>query len=197
MRSESLDKLVKLLSCLPGIGRKTAVRLSLHVIQAEESYARQLADALVAVKERIRPCSLCCGWTEEKLCRICRQADRDSSMVCVVESTPDLWAIEGCGSYHGLYHVLGGLLRPLDGIGPRELNIAQLHGRMEGGGIRELIMATSPSVDGEATALYLSDLLGETGVRVTRIAAGVPMGGDLEYASGLTLAKALEGRRRI
>ena len=195
MHADPIAKLVQLLGRLPGIGEKTATRLAFHVLRSPESYARDLAAALVAVKERIRLCSVCMNLTESDPCGMCRDARRDPGLVCVVAHPTDLLAIERTGGFRGRYHVLHGVLSPLDGIGPDDLRLKELLGRAAGGELREVIVATSPNVEGEATALYLAKVLKPLGVRVTRIASGVPIGGELEYADGVTISRALEGRR--
>jgi recombination protein RecR len=193
-----IDHLADELSRLPGIGRKTALRLTYHLLKAPPEDASRLADAIVAVSERVRACANCGNYTEKSPCSICENPRRDPSIVCVVEEASDIGAIERSGEYRGLYHVLGGRLSPLDGIGPGELNIAGLLERLkENGAVREVVLATNPSVEGEATALYLHKLLAPLGMRVTRIARGLPIGGDLEYADGVTIAEALHARREL
>lgn len=193
-----IDQLADELSRLPGIGRKTALRLTYHLLKASPQDAGRLADAIVAVSERVKACSRCGNYTEGSTCAICESSRRDTSIICVVEEPSDIGAIERSGEYRGLYHVLGGRLSPLDGIGPGELNIGSLLERLqEEGSVREVVLATNPSVEGEATALYLHRLISPLGVRVTRIARGLPIGGDLEYADGVTIAEALHGRREL
>jgi len=193
-----IDHLADELSRLPGIGRKTALRLTYHLLKASPEDASRLAEAIVAVSERVKACANCGNYTEKSPCSICESPRRDPSIVCVVEEASDIGAIERSGEYRGLYHVLGGRLSPLDGIGPAELNIASLLERLrENGAVREVVLATNPSVEGEATALYLHRLLAPLGLRVTRIARGLPIGGDLEYADGVTIAEALHGRREL
>jgi recombination protein RecR len=193
-----IDRLTDEFARLPGIGRKTALRLTYHVLKTSVQDAHRLADAIVAVSERIRPCDVCGSFTENSPCAICSNPRRDRSIICVVEEGSDIAAIEGSGEYRGTYHVLGGRLSPLDGIGPAELNIQPLLGRLgESGPVREVVLATNPSVEGEATALYLHRLIAPLGVRVTRIARGLPVGGDLEYADGVTIAEALQYRREL
>lgn len=194
----AIDDLTAEFSRLPGIGRKTALRLTYHLLKRPPEEVRRLAEALEAVAERVRACSACGNLSEADPCAYCSSERRDRSMVCVVEEAADIGAIERTGSYRGLYHVLGGRLSPLEGIGPAELNLNSLLGRLEeGSGVYEVIVATNPSVEGEATALYLQKLLHPRGVRVTRLARGLPVGGDLEYADGVTIAEALAGRREI
>jgi recombination protein RecR len=192
---------VRELAKLPGIGEKTASRLAFHVLRAPEAYARDLAQALVDVKEKIRLCSVCMNLTERDPCGICSDARRDAHTVCVVATPPDLHAIERTGNYRGLYHVLHGVLAPLEGIGPDDLRIRELLTRLSSADeerrITEVILATSPNVEGEATAVYLTKVLRPLGVRLTRIASGLAVGGELEYADGITIARALEARREL
>lgn len=193
-----IDHLADELARLPGIGRKTALRLTYHLLKAPPEEVNRLAGAIVSVSERVHSCPRCGNFTERETCAICESTRRDTAIVCVVEEASDIGAIERTGEYRGLYHVLGGRLSPLDGVGPAELNIASLLGRLgEEAGVREVVLATNPSVEGEATALYLHKLIGPLGVRVTRIARGLPVGGDLEYADGVTIAEALHGRREL
>jgi recombination protein RecR len=193
----AIDDLVDHLARLPGIGRKTALRLTFHILKAPGDDAQRLARSILTVREKVRPCAACGNLSEESPCAICRSQRRDASTVCVVEESSDIMAIERTGEYRGLYHVLGGHLSPLDGIGPSELNVDPLLARVGTGMVREVVLATNPSVEGEATALYLNKLISPLGVRVTRIARGLPVGGDLEYADGVTIAQALHGRREI
>jgi recombination protein RecR len=193
----AIDDLSDELARLPGIGRKTALRLAFHLLKAPSDDAKRLARAIVTMRERVRPCDVCGNLTEASPCPICANPRRDPAMVCVVEEASDIMAIERTGEYRGLYHVLGGRLSPLDGIGPSELNVAPLVQRAGAGEVREVVLATNPSVEGEATALYLARLLAPLGLRVTRIARGLPVGGDLEYADGVTIAEALAGRREL
>jgi recombination protein RecR len=193
-----IDKLTDELARLPGIGRKTAQRLTYHLLKTPAADVTRLADALVKLTRDVRPCSQCGNYTEGELCPICASPRRDRSTICVVEQASDIGAIERAGEYRGLYHVLGGRLSPLDGIGPNELNVATLIERArEGGTVREVVLATNPSVEGEATALYLHKLLTPLDLRVTRLARGLPIGGDLEYADGVTIAEALHSRREL
>jgi recombination protein RecR len=193
----AIDDLSDELARLPGIGRKTALRLAFHLLKAPQDDARRLARAIVTMRERVRPCDVCGNLTEASPCPICANPRRDGAMVCVVEEASDIMAIERTGEYRGMYHVLGGRLSPLDGIGPSELNVEPLVRRAGGGVVREVLLATNPSVEGEATAAYLGRLLGPLGVRVTRIARGLPVGGDLEYADGVTIAEAITNRREL
>lgn len=194
----AIEDLTSELARLPGIGRKTAARLTYHLLKAKPETARRLAEAVLAVTERVRACERCGNLTEASPCSICESSRRDATILCVVEEASDIAAIERTGEFRGRYHVLGGRLSPLDGIGPAELNIPPLLQRLEAGSeLREVVLATNPSVEGEATALYLHKLIAPLGVRVTRIARGLPVGGDLEYADGVTIAEALHGRREM
>jgi recombination protein RecR len=195
--ADPLSVLVQLLAKLPGVGEKTATRLAFHILKAPPSYAQELARAVVDVKERLRPCSVCFHLTEQDPCAFCSDPRRDSALLCVVALPQDLMAIERTGSYRGRYHVLHGVLSPLDGIGPDELRIQPLLERLGRGEIKEVILATSPNVEGDATALYLAGLIKPLGIRATRIASGVPIGGELEYADGVTLNRAFESRRDL
>ncbi len=192
---DPIKRLVLAFSRLPGIGEKTATRLAFFTLNADESVPRELSAALVEARDKVRFCSLCCNLTEQDPCRICTDPKRDNSTICVVESVQSLFAVEGTGEYRGVYHVLHGLLSPLDGIGPEQLHLKQMLGRLKT--VSEVIVATSPSVEGEATALYIQRLCQPFDIKVTRIASGVPMGSDLEYTDHVTLARALEGRREI
>ena len=193
----AIDGLVQELSRLPGVGRKTAQRLTYHLLKRPPDEVRRLAEAIGRVVDEVKPCSRCGNLSSEDPCEFCRDGRRDPSEVCVVEEASDIAAIEGSGRFRGLYHVLGGHLSPLDGVGPDELNMAALMRRLERG-VRELIIATNPSVEGEATAAYIHRLAsGMPGLRVTRLARGLPVGGDLEYADGVTIAEAFSGRREM
>jgi len=194
----AIDDLVTELAKLPGIGRKTAQRLTFYLLKQPVESAARLADAIRTVRERVTPCGVCGTLTDEDPCTICRDPRRDASVLCVVEEASDVTAIERAGRFRGRYHVLGGRLSPLEGIGPEALGLDRLLGRVTNGGavgVREVIIATNPSMEGEVTATYLQQLLKPTGVRVTRIARGIPVGGDLEYADGVTIAQALLARR--
>jgi recombination protein RecR len=191
-----IERLTDEFARLPGIGRKTALRLTYHILKGRPQDAERFATAIRDVAERVQPCTVCGSYTEVSPCPYCSDPRRDRTIVCVVEEGSDLAPIEGTGQYRGLYHVLGGRLSPLDGIGPAELNITALLDRL-GDGVREVVIATNPSVEGEATALYLHRLIAPRGVRVTRIARGLPVGGDLEYADGVTIAEALQHRREL
>lgn len=193
-----IDRLAEELTRLPGIGRKTALRLTYHLLKAAPEEADRLAAAIVAVARDVHACARCGNYTEDDLCAICKSSRRDTTVLCVVEEPADIGAIERSGEYRGLYHVLGGRLSPLDGIGPGDLAIAALLDRLgETTTVREVVLATNPSVEGEATALYLHRLIVPRGLRVTRLARGLPVGGDLEYADGVTIAEALHGRREF
>jgi recombination protein RecR len=192
-----IDELTSELARLPGIGRKTAQRLTYHLLRQPAAQSRRLAEALVALTERVRPCGKCFNLTEAPLCQLCADQRRDPTLVCVVEEASDIASIERAGEFRGLYHVLGGRLSPLDGIGPDDLTIGALLARIEPEGVREVILATNPSLEGEATALYVQRQLAGSTVTVTRIARGLPVGGDLEYADGVTIAQALAARREM
>lgn len=191
--SPSLDALIAEFARLPGIGRKTAQRLALHVLRRPREEAEHMAAALLSVKDNVRSCSLCCNITEDDPCAICRSDKRTHSVICVVEESNDVFAIERTNEYRGLYHVLGGRLSPLEGIGPDDLHIRELLGRADDG-VEEVILAMNPNVEGEATTLYLSRLLKPMGLRITRIARGIPMGSDLEFTDAATISRAFEGR---
>lgn len=195
MFAPPIARLIREFQRLPGVGEKTASRFALHVLTASAAEAEALATALVEVKQKIRPCSSCFQLTEADPCELCRSPKRDRRVICVVEDQASLLAVEKARSYFGLYHVLGGHLSPMDGVGPENLRIRELIERVRTQGVEEVILATNPDVEGEATALYLKRTVEPLGVRVTRIARGVPVGGDLEFADALTLGRALEGRR--
>jgi recombination protein RecR len=194
---EPVARLIDALQRLPGIGPKTAQRLTFFLLKRPAEEVRELSQALLAVKERIVYCRVCFNVADQDPCPICADPRRDGRLLCVVEEPNDLLAMERTGEYRGRYHVLLGALSPLDGIGPEDLKIRELLTRLEAGGVVEVILATNPNVEGEATALYLAKLVRPLGMRVTRIARGLPVGGDLEYADQVTLSKALEGRREI
>ena len=197
MSTDPIGKLIRELAKLPGVGEKTATRLAFHVLRSPVEYARDLAQALVEVKEKIRLCSTCMNLTENDPCALCADARRDPSLVAVVATPPDLYAIERTGGFRGRYHVLHGVLSPLEGIGPDDLRIKELLTRVGSGSVKEIIVATSPNVEGEATALYLAKVLRPLGIKVTRIASGLAVGGELEYADGVTITRALEARREM
>lgn len=192
-----LQRLITELTRLPGIGRKTAERLAFFILKEDERFARDLAEALIDVKRNMRFCRLCYNVSSEELCEICADPRRNQGLICVVEEPKDIWAIEKSGSFSGVYHVLMGALSPLDGIGPDKLRIRELLQRLQAGKVEELIVATDPNVEGDATALYIAKLVKPLGVLVSRIASGLPVGGDLEYADSVTLSKALSGRRPL
>jgi recombination protein RecR len=193
----AIEDLTGELSRLPGIGRKTALRLTYFLLKQPPEQSRRLADSLLALAERVRPCARCFNLTEEELCSICCDPRRDAALICAVEEAADIGAIERAGEYRGQYHVLGGRLSPLDGVTPDDLTIPQLVRRVAGGEVREVILATNPSLEGEATALYVQRQLAPYPLSVTRIARGLPVGGDLEYADGVTIAQALTARRAM
>ncbi|MBP8976514.1 MAG: recombination protein RecR [Bacteroidetes bacterium] len=192
--AESLEQLAEHFAQLPGIGRKTAHRLAFYVLKMPQEEVEALANALLSVKEKIQYCSVCSNITETDPCPICADAKRDRTLICVVEEPNDVLAIEKTNDFHGLYHVLGGALSPLDGIGPDDLKIKELLHRLSESSVAEIILALNPNVEGEATTLYLSKLLKPFGIKVTRIARGLPVGSDLEFADEATLSRALEGR---
>jgi len=193
----SMGRLIEQLAHLPGIGEKTAARMAFHILRADREYAQLLAEAMLAVKDETRLCSQCFALTEEDPCRLCTDPQRNDDVICVVEEPADLFAVDRAGSFRGRYHVLHGTLSPLDGVGPDQLKIQPLLVRLQVGGAQEVIVATNPTVEGEATAIYLAKLLKPLGVRVTRIAHGIPVGGDLEYTDMVTVGRALEGRREM
>lgn len=197
MAKTAIDELVAELSRLPGVGQKTAQRLTYHLLKAAPAQATRLARAIERVVADVKPCGVCGNLSDADPCEFCRDERRDPTVVCVVEEASDIWAIERSGRFRGRYHVLGGRLSPLDGVGPEQLNIGRLTARLRDG-VKEVIIATNPSVEGEATATYLHRLIGPLeGVRVTRLARGLPVGGDLEYADGVTIAEAFHGRREM
>jgi recombination protein RecR len=193
----AIDELITELARLPGIGRKTAQRLTFHLLQQPSETVGRLASALVAVAERVRPCRECGNLTEEQPCAVCADPRRDGSVLCVVEEASAVALVDRATEFKGRYHVLGGRLSPLDGIGPESLRLDRLVSRVREGGIREVILATNPSMEGEVTATYIQQLLAGQPVRVTRLARGLPMGGDLEYVDGVTLAHALVARQDL
>ncbi|TVY10849.1 recombination mediator RecR [Paenibacillus cremeus] len=194
---EPLAKLIDSFSRLPGIGPKTAGRLAFHVLRMKEDDVIDFAKALVNVKRNLHYCSICCNITDTDPCRICQDKSRDGSIICVVQEPKDLVAMERTKEFNGYYHVLHGAISPMEGIGPDEIRIADLLKRLGDDKVQELILATNPNIEGEATAMYLSRLVRSFGLKVTRIAHGLPVGGDLEYADEVTLTKALEGRREL
>ena len=192
-----MGKLIGELSKLPGIGPKTAQRLAFYILGLSKGEVKELSNALVDAKENIKFCSICNNLTESDPCKFCKSPDRDRSVICVVESAKDVIAMEKTGEYRGLYHVLHGAISPIDGVGPDDIRVQNLLPRLEDDEVKEVIVATDPNAEGDATAMYLAKLLKPLGVSVTRIAHGLPVGGDLEYADEVTLSKALEGRREL
>jgi recombination protein RecR len=195
--NDPIASLISLLSRLPGIGTRTAARLAFHVLEGEQQYAEALGEALRGIHDRVTRCELCGNYGAESRCAICQDPRRDTSLICVVAKVPDLIALEALGSFRGRYHVLHGLLAPLDGIGPNQLPLDALERRIAEEGVNEVIVATPLNVEGEATALYVADALSASAVRVSRIAAGVPHGGELEFTDQVTLGRALEDRRAV
>jgi len=192
-----IEKLIEELRRMPGVGKKTAQRLAFHILRADREEAFALADAIRNAKEKIRECSVCNNITDTDPCLYCSGVSRSRKMICVVEEPHNILPIEKTRHYNGLYHVLGGSLSPLQGIGPEQLKIKSLIERLKGGGVEEIIIATNPTAEGEATAVYLSKLIKPLGIRVTRIAMGIPVGSDLEYADEVTMLKSMEGRREL
>ena len=197
MTPAPIQRLVVELARLPGIGEKPAQRLAFHILKAPPGYARDLSKAILEVVDKVHLCSICCALTENDPCPLCADPKRDGKMLCVVEGVADQLAIERTREYRGRYHVLHGVLSPLEGVGPDQLRLKELLARLGKGEVEEVIVATNPDVEGEVTALYLTKLIKPLGIKVTRIAQGVPMGGDLEYADQVTLARALSGRREM
>jgi len=192
-----IEDLTTEFSRLPGIGRKTALRLTYHLLKQPAEQSQRLATVLAGLAERVRRCSLCLNLTEEDPCSICSDPRRDQTSICVVEEASDIGAIERSAEFNGIYHVLGGRLSPLDGVGPEDLSVRELVNRVSKGLVREVILATNPSLEGEATALYVQRQLASSGASVSRIARGLPVGGDLEYADGVTIAQAISARREM
>jgi len=194
---KALEELVGLLTRLPGIGRKSALRVTYHLLRTDASFAAALAERIAGIKDAITFCSICGSYTESDPCPVCSSPGRDRSVICAVEQPQDVVTIEASREYRGLYHVLGGLISPLDGVGPEDLKIQSLKARIAEGEVTEVVVATNPTVEGDTTALYLKRILEPTGVTVTRLATGIPVGGDLEYADRLTLARSFRGRTRL
>ncbi|WP_353095021.1 recombination mediator RecR [Tissierella praeacuta] len=192
-----IANLIEQLSKLPGIGRKTAQRLAFYILEMEELEAEKLSKSITNAKEKIRLCSICCNLTDEDPCHICRDTTRDKSIICVLEGAKDIIAMEKSKEYKGQYHVLHGVISPMDNIGPNDIRVKELLDRLSDGVVKEIVLATNPTVEGEATALYISKLIKPLGIKVTRIAHGIPVGGDLEYFDEVTLAKAMDNRREI
>ena len=193
----ALDEVAESFSRLPGIGKKSALRIANHLLSADPQFISRFANQIQTLQQKIMPCSICGSWTEHDPCSICCDANRDQKTICVVEQAQDVSTIESSHEFHGLFHVLGGVISPLEGIGPDQLRIASLLERVKTGGVTEVILATNPTVEGDTTALYVQHLLQETGCTVTRLASGLPVGGDLEYADRLTLARSFQGRIKI
>jgi len=193
----ALQKLIDELGKLPGVGPKSAQRIAFHLIKLPEQDALSLANAIQEAKQKVRFCERCFNMSDEAICEICSDTQRDSSLVCVVEEPRDIVALERTREYKGLYHVLQGAINPIDGVGPEQLKIRELLERLKGNTLQEVILCTNPNIEGEATAMYLAKLIEPLGIQVSRIASGLPVGGDLEYADELTLGRALEGRRKI
>ena len=192
---DSILQLIEAFSSFPGIGKKTAQRMAFHVLRSSSNIASQLSESVINMKSKIRFCSVCNGITENDPCNICSNPKRDESSICIVEQASDVYTFEKTNSYHGVYHVLGGVLSPLDGVGPDDLALESLISRVKPG--YEIVIATNPTIEGEATSLYIAKLLNEQSVKVTRLARGLPMGGDLEYLDEATLMRAMEGRTTI
>lgn len=195
--AKPLNKLIAELSKLPGIGGKTAQRLAFHILSLDEPEAKALADAITDAKASMRYCSVCGNLTDGDICSVCSDTARDHSTICVVESPRDVSAMERVREYKGVYHVLNGAISPMDGIGPEDINLRSLIVRLQENDVKEVILATNPNIEGEATAMYIARLIKPAGIKVTRIAHGLPVGGDLEYADEVTLSKAMEGRREL
>lgn len=192
-----LARLINEMSKLPGIGSKTAQRLSFYILSLEDKEAEQLANAILTAKKEMKYCSVCGNLTDEDPCAICSDPSRNSETICVVESPKDVMAMERIREYNGLYHVLHGVISPMEGIGPEDINLMSLLKRLQTTDVKELIIATNPNIEGEATAMYIARLIKPSGIKVSRIAHGIPVGGDLEYADEVTLLKAMEGRREL
>ncbi len=194
--SQSLNELISLLSKLPGVGRKSAQRIAYHIVTSDRTVASSLSEAIINAKDKTNYCKICNDMTEDEICPICASEKRDKSIICVVAEPKDVMAIEKTKEYKGLYHVLGGLISPMDGIGPEDISVAKLIGRINSE-VEEVILATGLNVEGETTAMYIARMLSPLGVRTSRIAMGIPAGSELEYADEATIANALEGRREI
>ncbi len=195
--AKPLSKLISEFSKLPGIGGKTAQRLAFHVLSLEDDEAFSLADSIINAKKNMKYCSVCGNLTDEDPCKICSDKTRDNSVICVVESPKDVVAMEKIKEFHGLYHVLHGAISPMEGIGPEDINLKSLIIRLQENDVDEIILATNPNIEGEATAMYIARLVKPSGIKVTRIAHGIPVGGDLEYTDEITLLKAVEGRKQL
>ena len=190
----ALENLIKQLSRLPGVGAKSATRMAYHLLKCDESYNEKLSYAIGTIKEKIHKCSVCGSYTETDPCELCSDPKRDHTLLCIVEQPQDVMTIQNSGIYNGMYHVLGGAIDPLNGVGPEDLSFRELKERIKGGEFREVIIATNPTEEGDTTALYVRHILQDTGITVSRLAAGLPIGGDLEYADRLTLARSIKGR---
>ncbi|GAA3748927.1 recombination mediator RecR [Salinactinospora qingdaonensis] len=197
MYEGAVQNLIDELGRLPGVGPKSAQRIAFHLLAAEDADVKRLVNALVEVKERVRFCSVCGNVSEEEECRVCRDPRRDAAVICVVEESKDVVAIERTREFRGRYHVLGGAISPMEGVGPDDLRVKELMTRLSDGQVTELILATDPNLEGEATATYLARLVKPMGLKISRLASGLPVGGDLEYADEVTLGRAFEGRRSL
>ena len=192
-----LEKAVGEFSKLPGIGRKTAMRLVLHLLRQDTATVEAFGNSIITLKREVKYCKVCHNISDTEICQICANPQRDASTICVVENIRDVMAVEATQQYRGLYHVLGGVISPMEGIGPEDINLMSLLKRLQANDIKELIIATNPNIEGEATAMYIARLVKPSGIKVSRIAHGIPVGGDLEYADEVTLLKAMEGRREL
>ena len=190
----ALENLIRQLSRLPGVGAKSATRMAYHLLKCDESYNEKLSDAIGTIKEKIHKCSVCGSYTETDPCELCSDPKRDHTLLCIVEQPQDVMTIQNSGIYNGMYHVLGGAIDPLNGVGPEDLSFRELRERIKNGSFSEVIIATNPTEEGDTTALYIRHVLQDTGITVSRLAAGLPLCGDLEYADRLTLARSLKGR---
>ncbi|MCI7806910.1 MAG: recombination mediator RecR [Bullifex sp.] len=190
----ALENLIRQLSRLPGVGAKSATRMAYHLLKCDESYNEKLSDAIGTIKEKIHKCSVCGSYTETDPCELCSDPKRDHTLLCIVEQPQDVMTIQNSGIYNGMYHVLGGAIDPLNGVGPEDLSFRELRERIKNGSFSEVIIATNPTEEGDTTALYIRHVLQDTGITVSRLAAGLPIGGDLEYADRLTLARSIKGR---
>ena len=195
--SSQISQLIEQLSSLPGIGTKTAQRLAFHILSLDDAEAQALADSITEAKREMKYCSICGNLTDQDPCAICSDQSRRTDVICVVESPKDVAAMERIREFNGQYHVLNGVISPMEGVGPEDINLRSLIKRLQNSDVRELIIATNPNIEGEATAMYIARLIKPAGIKVTRIAHGLPVGGDLEYADEVTLLKAMEGRREL
>lgn len=193
----ALEEITESFSRLPGIGKKSASRIASHLLKCDPIFMERFSHQISTLQQRIKPCSICGAWTENDPCPICQNESRDKSLICVVEQAQDVATIENSHEFSGLFHVLGGVISPLDGIGPDQIRISSLVDRVKNGNIKEVILATNPTVEGDTTALYIQHVLKDTGCTVTRLASGLPVGGDLEYVDKVTLARSFRGRTRI